>query len=106
MRDLFNVFNARGGSLERITFDQFLVGISTCFVEEKQRDAVKIMFNANAEESDGQREERHILKSNIVKTYQRGVDQSHFDGDGYGEWKASVRRMESFGDTDDLWTIL
>ena len=101
MKNLFNVFNTddQHDSFGRIDFHEFLVGVATCFMDDKINDAAKIMFNANKDENDL----KYMVKENVLITYKRNVDKSKIDGD-YGEW---LKKMETFvtvifGDCDKL----
>eukprot|EP01083_Nonionella_stella_P282661 961845_1 len=89
LRDLFNVFNTENTSANRIGFDEFLVGVATCFMDDKIEDAVKIMFNANTLETG-----ECISKENVLYTYDKYVDKAKvMDVVGYREW---VQRMKLF----------
>ena len=93
LRDLFSVFNTENDNLQKISFDEFLVGVSTCFVDDKIKDALKIMFNANKGETS---EIEYILKQNILNTYSRHMDKTKFESkekNGYDEW---MKKMETF----------
>ena len=94
MKQFFGLFNTDNITVNKIGFNEFLVSVATCFMDDKIRDAVKIMFAAIRSEEDKQ----YILRDNILLTYQRNVDKNKFDekefGDrGYDEW---IRKMKIF----------
>jgi len=86
------VFNTESVDTERIGFDEFLSGVATCFVDDKIKDAEKIMFNANKGEG---KEIDFILKDNILSTYQRNVDKTKFGSD-MNEYNAWWKKMQTF----------
>merc|ERR1712228_150654 len=89
LRDLFCVFNTQN---DKIGFDAFLVGVSTCFVDDKIKDALKIMFNANKGEG---LEIEYIKKENILNTYCKHMNKDKFESkeDGYDAW---MKKMKTF----------
>ena len=92
MKSLFETFNTDNNakSYEKIGFDEFLVGVSLCFMDNMIDDAIKVMFNGCLNYNTFT-----IQKDDILKVYNRSVDEKKF-GDvdqGYNEWIAKMKEF-------------
>eukprot|EP01084_Bolivina_argentea_P068557 124797_1 len=82
MRYLFDVFNTSNSRQLKIGFNDFLVGVATCFMDDKISDAVKIVFGACIDEEN----QMNILNTNIINVYLRNIDKSKVKDNAYDEW--------------------
>ena len=89
MRPCFDVFDTESidsMNYQRIGFDEFLVGVSLCFMDNMFDDAVRVMFNGCLYDNEC------VTKTNILKIYRWSVDESKFEdfADGYKEWMGKM----------------
>eukprot|EP01084_Bolivina_argentea_P088191 159242_1 len=100
MKGLFNVFNTENKSFNKIGFEEFLVGVATCFMDNKIEDGIKIMFKGNESENDmGDGDDgKYILKDNVLNTYARHVDKNKFGSSGNNEFDKWLNKMGVFVD--------
>ena len=93
MGPLFDIFNTDNNneSYDKIGFDEFLVGVSLCFMDNMIDDGIKVMFNGCLNYNT-----LTVKKQNILDVYTRNVDQKKVTRDDvYREW---MHKMKQFVD--------
>ena len=92
MKPLFDIFNNDNNnkSYDKIGFDEFLVGVSVCFMDNMIDDAIKIMFKGCLNYNTFT-----IKKENFLSVYNRNVDLKKFVNidQGYNEWVYKMKNL-------------
>ena len=95
MKNLFYLFTTKNKELERIGFDEFLVGVSVCYVDKLIYDACKIMFDGCLNDYNNK-----MLKYNdILGMHQYIIDKNESKYDLYN--KEMINFCNILYETDD-----
>eukprot|EP00484_Ammonia_sp_Unknown_P023625 CAMPEP_0197028950 /NCGR_PEP_ID=MMETSP1384-20130603/8516_1 /TAXON_ID=29189 /ORGANISM="Ammonia sp." /LENGTH=601 /DNA_ID=CAMNT_0042458033 /DNA_START=24 /DNA_END=1829 /DNA_ORIENTATION=+ len=74
MSKLFQLFQVNNNS-NRIGFDEFLNGVSICFVDSMINDAIRVMFDGCSVDN------KVIRQSDILNVYNKQIDKERFQDD-------------------------
>lgn len=87
MSKLFQLF-AVNNNKSRIGFDEFLNGVSLCFVESMIRDAVRVLFDAASINNET------VSGKEILGVYRAQVDRKYFENEE--QYKECMQEMQLF----------